>query len=247
MASPEPITPSKRLRSAAIAERERLRRDLGKAERRIAALRHELLEVEERAATIRRQLALLARVAHDQEADSAFPVPQLRAVASNGDAPTPAQLTPPHGYLAGAEIRMVAVQILASTANPSRPIHHKDWYGLVLDAGYGIAGRDPVATFLTQIGRSPIVRRTGERGVYALDLDAPQRLHERLEALHQELVALHEGQQTIEEIATVRERRAELTAQCARLERALEESMRALGVEREVVPTADRSNGAPQQ
>jgi len=58
--------------------------------------------------------------------------------------------------------------------------------------------------------------------MYALDLDAVAQLRERPRRLHDELLALHRGQQTIEEIASARERRAELTAESARVERALE-------------------------
>lgn len=231
VATPEPITPSRRLRSAAVAERERLGRDLERADKRIAALRQELVHAEQSAREIRRHLALLAELAHDRDEDSAFPVPgQLQSV--NGDAARRTDsVASPLGYLRGADIRRVAVRILASTPDPSRPIHYTEWYRLVDDAGYGIAGRDPLATFLTQIGRSPIVSRAGERGIYALDLDAPRRLRERLHSLHQELIALHDGQQTFDQIATVRERRAELTSECAHIERALEEATGALGME----------------
>jgi hypothetical protein len=136
-----------------------------------------------------------------------------------------------HGYLRGADIRITAVRVLAATENPATPIHYVDWYKLVVDAGYGVAGRDPLASFLTQIGRSPLVGRAGERGLYALDLDAPRRLRERLHALHHELVGLHEGQQTIDEIATVAARRADLTASVVGVERELEEALASLGFE----------------
>jgi hypothetical protein len=76
-----------------------------------------------------------------------------------------------------------------------------------------------------------VVHRAGERGLYALDLDAPRRLSERLHKLHAELVGLHQGQQTIEAIATVRSRRAELTSEYAKVERELEEAATALGLD----------------
>jgi hypothetical protein len=232
MATPEPLSPSKRLRSAALAEREKLRRDLDRTEKRISALRDELAEAERSAGDIRRQLALLAQLAHDEEQDSPFPVQGgLRAVEPSPDEATPEYQTPAHGYLRGADIRLAAVRIIASTENPTRPIHYGEWYDLLTDAGYGVAGRDPQATFLTQIGRSPLVNRAGERGFYALDLDAPRRLSAQLHALHAELVGLHQGQQTIEAIATLRERRADLTSEYARVERELEEAAMALGLD----------------
>lgn len=232
MATPEPLAPSKRLRSAALAERERLRRDLERTERRTSALRAELADAEHTASDIRRQLALLAQLAHDGERDSAFPVQRgLRAVEPAHEAPTPDYQTPPQGYLRGGDIRVAAVRILASTEKPTKPVHYAEWYDLLTQAGYGVAGRDPQATFLTQIGRSPVVNHTGERGFYALDLDAPRRLSEQLHALHAELIGLHQGQQTIEEIATVRDRRAELTSEYAKIERELEEAAMSLGLD----------------
>ncbi len=232
MATPEPLAPSKRLRTAALAERDRLLRDLDRTDKRISALRNELAEAERNAGDIRRQLALLAQLAHDEEQDSAFPVQRsLRAVEpAIGDA-VPEYEAPPRGYLRGADIRVAAVRILASTESPASPIHYSEWYGLLTRAGYGVGGRDPQATFLTQVGRSPLVKHTGERGFYALDLDAPRRLSEQLHELHGELAGLHQGQQTIEAIATVRERRAELTAEYAKVERELEEATIALGLE----------------
>jgi hypothetical protein len=232
MATPEPLAPSKRLRSAALAERDRLLRDLDRTDKRISALRSDLAEAERNAGDIRRQLALLAQLAHDEEQDSAFPVQRsLRAVEPAIGAAATEYEAPPRGYLRGADIRVAAVRILASTENPARPIHYGEWYDLLTQAGYGVAGRDPQATFLTQVGRSPLVKHTGERGFYALDLDAPRRLSERLHELHTELAGLHQGQQTIEAIATVRERRAELTSEYAKVERELEEAAIALGLD----------------
>lgn len=98
------------------------------------------------------------------------------------------------------------------------------------ESGHGIAGHDPQASFLTQIGRSPVVRRATERGLYALDIEAPRHLRERLHLLHQELARLHEGQQTIEEIATVATRRAELTREASDAERDLQEALTSLSV-----------------
>lgn len=234
MATPEPLAPSKRLRNAALAERERLRRDLERTEKRISALRNELAEAERSAGDIRRQLALLAQLAHDEEQDSPFQVQRsLRAVEPAApEHPVPEyETSPPHGYLRGADIRVAAVRILASTENPARPIHYGEWYALLTQAGYGVGGRDPQATFLTQVGRSPLVKHTGERGFYALDLDTPGRLSDKLHELHSELVGLHQGQQTIEAIATVRERRAELTSEYAKVEREFQEAAIALGLE----------------
>jgi hypothetical protein len=70
--------------------------------------------------------------------------------------------------------------------------------------------------------------------MYALDLDVPRRLREQLHVLHQELAGLHEGQQTIEEVATVSSRRADLTSRVVKVEHELEEALASLGFDPDV-------------
>ena len=229
MATPEHTGTSRRLRNAARAERDRLLRRLEQQEQRIARLRTELAERQATVDEIRSQLALLSQIAHDED-DSPF-VRQgrhLRAVE-----PGPEGI-PERGYLRGAEIRVAAVRLLAARENPSRPMHYSEWFQIFTDAGFGIAGRDPQAVFLTQITRSVLVVHAGERGMYALDLDVPRRLREQLHVLHQELAGLHEGQQTIEEVATVSSRRADLTSRVVKVEHELEEALASLGFDPDV-------------
>ena len=224
MATPEHTPTSRRLRNAARAERERLLRRLELLEQRIVRLRDELAGHQADAEDIRSQLALLSQIAHDED-DSPFvrQEPHLRAVELAPERP------PELGYLRGSDIRVAAVRLLAARENPSRPIHYSEWFQIFADAGYGIAGRDPQAVFLTQITRSVLVLHAGDRGVYALDLDAPRRLREQLHVLHQELAGLHEGQQTIEQVATISARRADLTNHVVKVERELEEALASLG------------------
>ncbi len=71
--------------------------------------------------------------------------------------------------LRGQRLREVAVQVLRREVGPGRPIHYKQWYGLLTAAGYRVAGRDPVATFLAQVHRAGAVERIGNRtGRYRL-------------------------------------------------------------------------------
>jgi hypothetical protein len=219
VATPERLAPSRRLRSAAAAERRRLQRRLERVERQAMVLRSDLESAEGEAVELRRQLALLDGLALGEDGHR---VNALRVVQRDEDAPL--------GVLRGADIRIAAVRILAAGERPDAAVHYGEWYELVRSAGYGIAGRDPLATFLTQITRSPVVQHAGGPGLYALDREAPQRLHERLSALHEELAQLRVGQQTLEDIATVRERRLDLTAEYDRVEQALSEAVEALGL-----------------
>lgn len=220
MATPERFAPSRRLRSAAASERDRLRRQLERLEHRAATLRSELTATEEGAAEIRRQLGVLDSLAVDEHLEQRT---SLSVVRPDDDAPL--------GVLKGVDIRVGAVRILAARQAAPRPVHYTGWYDLVRQAGYGIGGRDPLATFLTQITRSPVVQHAGAPGMYVLDLGAPERLRERLHDLHEELAQLHMGQQAFEDITTVRQRRLELTAEYDRAEQALAEAIEALGLD----------------
>jgi hypothetical protein len=71
--------------------------------------------------------------------------------------------------LRGQRLQEVAVEILASRVAPGQPIHYKQWFEWVEQEGYAVAGKDPLATFLGQINRSPRVTSAGRRtGLYLL-------------------------------------------------------------------------------
>ncbi len=65
--------------------------------------------------------------------------------------------------LKGQRLREVAVEILSREVGPGRPIHYKQWYGLLNAAGHKVGGRDPLATFLAQVHRAPNVKSVGRR------------------------------------------------------------------------------------
>jgi hypothetical protein len=71
--------------------------------------------------------------------------------------------------LRGRRLREVAVEILRSEVGVGAPIHYRDWFRLVRDAGHRVAGANPLAAFLTVITRSDQVERVGARsGMYRL-------------------------------------------------------------------------------
>jgi hypothetical protein len=59
------------------------------------------------------------------------------------------------GELRGRRLREIAVQILRQRRPPREVVHYREWYALVTGAGVRIAGRDPLATFLTQVDQAP--------------------------------------------------------------------------------------------
>jgi predicted RNase H-like nuclease (RuvC/YqgF family) len=71
--------------------------------------------------------------------------------------------------LRGQRLREVAVEILRAQVGTGTPIHYRDWFRLVRDAGHRIAGTNPLAAFLTVVSRSDQVERVGIRsGLYQL-------------------------------------------------------------------------------
>lgn len=71
--------------------------------------------------------------------------------------------------LKGQRLQEIAVQVLVNRPERSHPVHYKEWYALLREAGYSVGGKDPVATFLAAISRSPRVKGLGRRtGLYML-------------------------------------------------------------------------------
>jgi len=82
--------------------------------------------------------------------------------------------------LRGQRLRAAAVAVLVEQVGTRKPIHYREWYRLLTDRGLIAAGKDPVATFLTQITRSPLIERVGGKGgVYQVD---PGAAYERARA-----------------------------------------------------------------
>ena len=196
------MRPSARLVRAVAAERADLERQRAHLAREAAELRAALARIERGLAEIDAQCALLDRIA---------PV----------DPPTEEQPRAASRALRGPAIREAAVAVLRARNEDRR--HYREWYELLMRAGYEVAGKDPLAVFLTQLGRSPVIRRTGKPGVYALDPTAAQALQARLDRLHRDLKEL-----AGDDLSAIRARREALTKQIADTEKALDEAARVL-------------------
>jgi hypothetical protein len=71
--------------------------------------------------------------------------------------------------LRGQRLQEIAVQVLAERHGSGEPLHYKQWYGMLRNAGYSVGGKDPLATFLATVSRSPHVQAVGQRsGLYVL-------------------------------------------------------------------------------
>ena len=71
--------------------------------------------------------------------------------------------------LCGQLLRDAAVRVLRQQVAPGDEIHYREWLDLLLRSGARVGGRDPTATFLTQIRRASEVESVRPRsGLYRL-------------------------------------------------------------------------------
>jgi predicted RNase H-like nuclease (RuvC/YqgF family) len=132
----------------ALRQRETLKRRIAERQEKAEGLRAKAHRLEAQAA---QDAALLCEI--DDVLDLA---PQLRVDLQTEE-------------LRGKKLREVAVEILRAEVGAGMPIHYRDWFRLVRNAGHRVAGTNPLASFLTVISRSEQVERVGARsGMYQL-------------------------------------------------------------------------------
>lgn len=69
----------------------------------------------------------------------------------------------------GERLREVAAEVLWQHHRVGEVVHYKEWFDLVVAEGHRIGGKNPTATFLTQVARVESVERVGRRsGLYRL-------------------------------------------------------------------------------
>ena len=75
--------------------------------------------------------------------------------------------------LRGERLREVALEVLQRLSASGDPVHYRMWFDALVQAGFRVSGRDPLATFLTQITRINNVESVGRRsGLYRLRVAA---------------------------------------------------------------------------
>jgi hypothetical protein len=71
--------------------------------------------------------------------------------------------------LRGRRLEEVATQVFAEEVGVGAEVHYREWFALLRARGYLVAGKEPINTFLAQIGRSEAVESVGRRtGRYRL-------------------------------------------------------------------------------
>jgi hypothetical protein len=125
--------------------------------------------VAERVEELREQSQRMRRLADDVEAELAANMRLLHQLDEMlGNAPQ-LSMESADETLRGQRLRDVAIQVLKRHKGEVATVHYRDWYELVVCDGHRVAGKDPVATFLTQVSRAPEVEPVGRRsGLYRL-------------------------------------------------------------------------------
>ena len=220
--APPTQTPSPRLVRAAEAEREQLARHRRELLEARESLRVELERIEGSLEELAERETLLDRLtgAAPSDADpNREPEGLTRRTANEGVHDEDPSVT----VLRGPAIRREAVRVLL--AHPDRPeaMHYREWFSLLQAGGFQVAGKDPPATFLTQLSRSPAVRKSTQAGVYELDRGAVRRLRRRQDQLREELRRHTAAPGADADASAVRTRRTELNNELGRVEKSLEE------------------------
>ena len=241
--------PSSRLVAAAEAERAHLARHRHRLGREREKLVADLRQLDDALAAVDRRLSVLSSLAelpHSVPAAGDLAELSTQAATSGAGSPTDsprAPTDPPQAptdspqasttdesrtALRGPAIREAAVRVLIGQPEHIEALHYRRWFELVEQSGYAVAGKDPVAVFLTQVSRSPVVRKASQPGVYEVDRQAPLRIRQRLERLQSELREVTLTPNAPIELASIRARRHELDLAISQQERALEEALRVL-------------------
>lgn len=208
-------SPSAALLRTVRNEIDRLERTLGTLEGRRAALAAQMAELDAEVEGYRHRRQLLEDLG---EVEKATPTAQ---VGPRGEVVAKA--------VKGRRLREVAGRLLWSWQG-AEEIHYRQWFERVLAAGYAIGGKDPVASFLTNVRDSPAVTRGSEQGYYRLDPSSIERIGQARNELKAELADVQRSLERAYEEATragstsaLREHRDRLGQQIKRLEADLRE------------------------
>lgn len=217
------IKSSARLHRAAQAESRELQRERQRLSTSREGLLAQLRNVERSIAEVDERILLLAQLAPDRSSAPA----RGRESNGEGDRTDDGRMAPE--VLKGPAIREMAVRLVVQRGNVEA-LHYRAWFELLGASGYSVAGKDPLAVFLTQISRSPAVRKATQAGIYEVDRRAPERLRRELERLQAELRELTGRTTGTADLSEIRARRERLTIDIGKAERALEEAQHVLAV-----------------
>jgi septal ring factor EnvC (AmiA/AmiB activator) len=212
---PPSYSPSASLLRSARNEIERVERALGVIEQRRLALLAQLAELDAEAKGYARRRRLLEDLV---EVEHATPVAEL------GPAVGQAKVA-----IRGRNLRRIAGQLLWSWQGTEQ-IHYREWFERVLADGYAIGGKEPAASFLTNVRDSPAVVRGTAQGYYRLDPASRERIAQEIAEAEAELTDVQQSidrayaaSASQESVQTLRAHRDRLKQQIRRLKSDLDE------------------------
>lgn len=157
----------------ALNEINRIGRALDVIEHRRTALLAQAADLQAEAEDYTRRRRLLEELVEVEHS-----TPTAEAVATVSAGPTRA--------VKGRELRRTAARLLWAWMGTS-PVHYREWFERVLAEGYATSGKDPAASFLTNIRDSPAVVRDSSQGFYALDPTSVDRVSQAIAEAEAEL------------------------------------------------------------
>jgi len=230
------LAPSSTLRRAAQRERERLERARSRIHAKRETLREELARLDTELDALKNRERLLGELVDEPQS--------AQCRAGDSDAP----IASPSTVLKGAAIRERAAQRYYLTHGAGKALHYRHWFELLIAEGAEIAGKDPVATFLTNLNRSPVVMRGPEPATYAIDAEAPARLRAELAERQAELRDLTEViARQVTPTKDLRDHRARLTSDIRRLEGSIGEAERVRDIGDELSETPSDARAQTKQ
>jgi hypothetical protein len=135
----------------------------------VLAAAHQRETVQERVRSLRVEAHALRAQADELEAKAALNERLLQELDDVLELAPQLRVDLQTDELRGRRLREVAIDILRCELGADESIHYREWFRLVRAAGHRVAGKDPVATFLTQVSRSKAVEPIGARsGLYRL-------------------------------------------------------------------------------
>ena len=118
-------------------------------------------------ADLSRRAALHRQLLEQLEVELATQTRLLREIEELIDLRPQLRLERLDRQLRGRRLQEVAVAVLRRRVSDQRPVHYREWFAYLRAEGYEVVGRDPLATFLTQVSRAEGVERVGSRtGLY---------------------------------------------------------------------------------
>lgn len=133
------------------------------------ALADQYADLARRVAQHRARADVLRRLAEQAESQAASDERLLNDLAGTLGIACQMRIEQLDRQLRGQRLQEIAVQLLRGRVEPGQTIHYKLWFDWIVAEGYTVGGKDPLATFLGQIARSPEVVSAGRRsGLYML-------------------------------------------------------------------------------